>query len=491
VTPGNPPIITTVAGSGCSSCTGSFGGDNGPATSASLKTPRALFMDTTGLLYVADYLNNRIRVVNQNNIITTFAGTGTDTPFTGETIPALASNLYQPIDVKGDSLGNIYIADYNNFIVRIVDNNGIIATVFGTPTIRVFTSGRTLRLSGMNEPRAIWIDSLSTIYITDYNSIHRGILFSSPDISPNLFMKLVAGTNTVGFGGDGSAATSAQVRAIVPWVDTSGNVYIPDQFNSRIRKVTIDGVISTFAGSGTTSTAGTSGTLMGVSFNFPYAVVGDTAGTFLYISDRTFVWKYIYATNIVSRFVGGTPGYGGDDGPAISGRLSSPMGLWLTTSGVLYIADPGNNRIRKVVSDIISTVAGTTGPAGYSGDNAQATSASLNFPRGVYMDLNGKLFIADAGNNRIRILDTNNIITTFAGTGLATPFNGDSIPVLTANLNGPLDMKGDTLGNIYIAEENSCLIRVADISGIISVLFGSSSSCGYSPRNFSSIVCFK
>jgi sugar lactone lactonase YvrE len=477
ITAGDSPIITTVAGNGG----GFFAGDNGPAALSSLNNPLAVFMDTTGLLYIADSSNHRIRVINQNNIITTFAGTG-NTPYNGEKILALTANLNTPTDVKGGSLGNIYIADSLNAIVRVVDTNGIISTVFGKLNNHDFTAGRSPRLSGLKASGfwALWVDSQSTVYFSDFSSIHRGVVVSSPDIPPNLFMQLVAGTSSAGFGGNGGAATSAQVRAMIPWVDTNGNVYIPDQSNSRIRKVALNGIISTFAGSGTTSTTGTSGQLLTVSFNSPYSMVGDTAGTSLYISDRMFVWKYDYSSNIVSRFVGGAPGYGGDGGFAISGRLTDPMGLWLTSDNVLYIADAGNHRIRKVtVSGIISTVAGYGEAAYYSG-NDYATSSALNSPRAVFVDVNGRVFIADTGNNRIRMVYEIWLIT-FAGSGTPFAYNGYQLPLLsTANLNGPTDVKGDSLGNIYFAEGGGCLIRMADITGIVSELFGSSSSCGYS-----------
>jgi sugar lactone lactonase YvrE len=490
--------ITTVAGSG-SDC--NFSGDNGPATSAQLCDPQGVYMDTVGKLFIADTDNCLIRVVDTNNIITTFAGTFR-VDFNGDNLPATSANLKYPTDVKGDSAGNIYVTDIYNCMVRVIDNTGIISVLFGTPdrcSSGIISTVPVGRFSPIGSVRGMWIDSTATVYFSTQNVIRRGVLVAlppaPPDRFPNLFLKQIAGTGTEGNSAGNGPATLSQIWSYLPWVDSSGIVYIPysssDAFGGtqRIRKIDLAGIITTFGGTGSGSTAGTGGPINSVSFYLPYSIVGDTAATVLYISDQWYVWKYLFSTNIVTVFAhipNAAGGFSGDNGPATNGQLNSPRGLWLTTSGSLYIADIGNHRIRKVFisSGIMSTVAGSGGIPGYSygsftGDNAPAPSAKLNFPQGVYVDTNGKLFIADRGNLRIRVVDTNNIITTFAGTGTFS-FNGDYLPRLSANLNGPLDVKGDSAGNIYIAESDNCIVRVVDSSGIVSVLFGTPSSCGFS-----------
>jgi hypothetical protein len=231
------------------------------------------------------------------------------------------------------------------------------------------------------------------------------------------------------------------------WVDSTGSIFAADEQNYRIRKIDPNGIISTFGGSGTSGTISSSRPLSSAVFYRPYSIVGDF-GTLLYISDNYYVWKYLYSTGIVSIFAGtsSSQGYSGDAGPANNALLNYPKGLWLTTSGVLYIADSGNRRIRKVSSEIITTVAGSTNGGGYSGDNGLAWEAALNYPTSVYLDTLNKMFIGDTNNGRIRMVDTNNIITTFAGTDNSYPYNGDNIPATLANLNEPYDVKGDTLG---------------------------------------------
>jgi sugar lactone lactonase YvrE len=484
-------IITTVVGSGCSNgCSGSFSGENVPATSATLKSPSSVYMSTNGELFIADSENYRVRLVDTNQIITTFAGSGTSAPFNGNNIAATSANLNIPNDMKSDSLGNIFIADYSNCIIRMVDaNTKIISTVFGSPSSCGFTPGITDKTSPIGNPWGLWVDTLSRIYFSDHNAIHRSFTVPAPIPSALSFKTVLAGTGTSGYSGDGGPATSAQLNPRLPWVNSNGNIYIPDGDNYRIRKVDTSGIITTFAGSGAQSVAGGGGGTS-VSFYVPTCVVGDSAGTFLYISDRKYVWKYEFSSQSFFVFAGTTTsGFNTESGGAAVVQLNSPSGLWLTTSDELYIADYSNHRIRKVSSTIITTVAGSgscgavcTARASFSGDGSLATSAQLKNPLSVFMNTNGELFIADSENYRIRMVDTNQIISTYAGSGISTPFGGENLDATSANINTPKDVKGDSLGNIFIAENGNCIIRMVEANTrLISTVFGSSGSCNFTP----------
>jgi sugar lactone lactonase YvrE len=472
-------IITTVAGSGCSNgCTSAFSGENVPATSATLRLPRGVYVDTTGKLFIADTLNKRIRVVDTNNIITTFAGTGSGTSYNGDYIPAISAITRNPYDIKGDSAGNIYFADNANCLVRVIDTAGIISTLFGTPNScgsGFFSTVTVSRFAAITQPIGLWIDSASTVYFSDSKAVRRGSTVDFPpnraNPFPNMFLQSIPET----------------ASATIPWVDNSGVIYLPQNSPSRILKVDLSGIVSTFGGTGTSS----SGPIESVRFSSPCSIVGDRAGSVLYISDEENVWKYLFSTGnatvISNRNIGA--GFSGDNGPVSSAALNGPSGLWLTTAGILYIVDNGNHRIRKVVtsSGIITTVTGSSCVncgGSFSGDNGPATSALLNMPLGVYVDTMGKLFIADAENHRIRLVDVNGIITTFAGTG-STSFNGDRIPRLSTNLKSPSDVKGDSVGNIYIAEKDNCILRIVDNSGIVSALFGTPGVCSSTTGVFS------
>jgi len=333
-------IITTVAGNGVAG----FAGDSGPALSAELGAPIAVTMDAAGNLYIADYYYNaRVRKVGASTgIITTVAGNGS-TAYSGDGGAATSAGL-DPIGVAVDSAGNIYLADVNNHRVRKVTvSTGIITTV--------------------------------------------------------------AGNGTAGYSGDGGAAVSAELHfpeGIA--VDSSGNIYIADSSNNRIRKVTAStGIITTVAGNGTAGSTGNGGAATAAELNAPTLVAVDAGGN-LYISDHSgTVRKVTASTGIISAFAGtGVGGYSGDGGPATSAQLSYLEGMAVDTSGNVYIADSGNSVIRKVAasSGIITTVAGN-GTTGYLGDGFDALTAELNGPAGVAVDSVGNLYIAD-GNYRIR-----------------------------------------------------------------------------------------
>jgi hypothetical protein len=275
-------------------------------------------------------------------------------------------------------------------------------------------------------------------------------------------MKLIAGATTSGNSGSGGPATSAEICCNIPWIDTAGNIYTVEGCGSTkalIRKVSPAGIITAFGGTSTGFvTSGISGPIGSTSLNIPQSMVSSLDGTILYMSDLYYVWKYTFATNIISVYAGAsTLGYTGDGGSVAASKVYHPAGLWMTTANILYISDRSNHRIRKVTSsNIISTVAGSGCSGGcpalaFSGENVQATAATLSFPKSCYMNTIGKLYIADTSNFRVRVVDASGIITTFAGTGATTPFAGENIPATLANIN-PRDVKGDSAGNIYIAD---------------------------------------
>jgi trimeric autotransporter adhesin len=219
----------------------------------------------------------------------------------------------------------------------------------------------------------------------------------------------VAGTGSYGYSGDGGIATSAKLS--YPGgvaIDASGNIYIVDTGNSRIRMVTKStGIISTVAGTGSYGYRGDGGIATSASLNFPRGVAIDASGN-LYIADtdNNRIRMVTKSTGIISTVAGtGSSGYSGDGGLATSAALNYPRGVAIDASANIYIADFYNYRIRMVTKStgIISTVAGT-GSSGYSGDGGLATSAALNYPYGVAIDASGNIYIADTHNHRIRML---------------------------------------------------------------------------------------
>jgi hypothetical protein len=294
-------------------------------------------------------------------------------------------------------------------------------------------------------------------------------------VSPYLYMELIAGKSTGGFSGDNGPATSANLDARGVWKDSVGNVYITEQDSVRIRKINTNRIITTIGGDGTSSSAGVGGPLASIRFFKPWSIVGDDAGFF--VCDFVYVWRYEFVTDIAIVFAQSNTlpaGFSGDGGPATSAQLQLPDGLWKTTAGIVYIAEFDGNRVRKVtLNGIITTVVGT-GTSGFSGDGGPATLANINQPRAVYMDTVGVMFIAMHGSCHIRAVSSSGIISTIAGTGVCG-YNGDNIPAVNAQVAYPYDVKGDSAGNIYIADINNKRIRTISPDGIITALFGGGS----------------
>ena len=283
----------------------------------------------------------------------------------------------------------------------------------------------------------------------------------------------VAGNGPQGFAGDGGPAASASLN--YPYgvaVDASGNLFIVDFNNYRIRKVTASGTITTVAGNGTPGYSDYTGPATAVSSS-PHGVAVDASGN-LFIADGYFRIRKVSASGIMTTFAGGgnePVGFGGDGGPAISAELALPWGVALDASGILFITDSGNYRIRKVsASGIITTVAGN-GVLGFSGDGGPATAASFSTLAGVAVDASGNLFIADTGNSRIRKVSASGIITTVAGNGTFN-FSGDGGPAISASLYGPDGVAVDTSGNLFIADTGNSRIRKVSASGIITTVAG-------------------
>ena len=457
--------ISTVAGTG----TFGFSGDGGAAVAARLRTPRGVALDGSGNLYIAARNNHRIRKVDASSgNISTVAGTGTS-GFSGDGAAATAAQLNFPQDMALDGSGNLYIADRDNQRIRKVDSSGNITTVAGTGTQGFSGDGAAATAAQLNAPRAMALDGSGNLYFADTGNQRIRKVDSSGNIST------VAGGGPLG---DGGAAVAARLN--FPWgvaPDGSGNLYFADNFNHRIRKVDPSGNISTVAGTGTSGFSGDGTAAVAAQLHNPYGVALDGSGN-LYIADRDNqrIRKVDSTGNITTVAGTGTSGFSGDGAAATAAQLHNPYGVALDGSGNLYIADRDNQRIRKVDSTgNITTVAGT-GTSGFSGDGAAATAAQLHNPYGVALDGSGNLYIADRDNQRIRKVDSTGNITTVAGTG-TSGFSGDGAAAVAAQLRAPWDVAPDGSGNLYIADRGNRRIRKVDSSGVISTV-----AQGVSPR---------
>ena len=282
----------------------------------------------------------------------------------------------------------------------------------------------------------------------------------------------VAGNGGTGFNGDGGQATNTTLYysyAVV--VDQMGNFFVADTSNRRVRKVDTNGIITTVAGTGSIGFTGDGGPATSATLNQPKGVALDGYGN-LYISD----WansriRKVDTNGNISTIIGTNGiGFSGDGSPAYLAKISGPQNLTVDSWGNILVADTGNNRIRKIdTNGIITTIAGTNA-SGLSGDGGPANIARLSSPYGVNVDTFGNLLIADTYNNRIRKVDTNGIITTLSGT--ISGFSGDGGSAINAKLSLPSQVVPDSFGNLFIADTINHRIRMVDKSGNISTLAG-------------------
>jgi sugar lactone lactonase YvrE len=519
-------VITTVAGKGSSDLPslvdGGFGGDGGPAVSAQLNDPCDVAVDSTGNLYIADSTNRRIRKVSPDGVITTLAGNGTQ-GYSGDGGPAVSAQLNVPDGVAVDTEGNLYIADLFNNCIRKVTPDGVITTVTGNRVRGYRGDGSPAASAQLNDPCDVAVDSTGNLYIAD--SMNHRIRKVTPDGMITAIVAVTSGSII----GDGGPAVSAQlVNPSSVAVDSTGNLFIADSMNDRIRKVTNDGVITTVAGNGTRGYRGDGGSAVSAQLASPSSVDVDSAGT-LFIADTLnhCIRKITPGGTITTVAGNGQYGYSGDGGSATAARLFMPMGVAVSSAGNLYIADIGNNRIRKITPDgvittvsryrpvgggdensspdtsveelsqhniavdsveniyipdmfnsvykitpdgLTTTIAGN-GMLGFSGDGGPATAAQLFMPMGVAVDAAGNLYIADAGNNRIRKITPDGTIMTVAG-NRQFGYSGNGGQAKSAQLYWPRDVAVDAAGNLYIADTGNKRIRKVTPDGRINTVAG-------------------
>jgi uncharacterized protein (TIGR03437 family) len=397
-------------------------------------------VDSSGNLFVAVSANSTVDMIS-NGVLTVIAG-GVIAGFSGDGGPAINARLNDPLGVAVDGAGNIYIADSKNMRVRKV-SAGIITTIAGAGSGGLAGDGGPPANAQLFAPPAIAQDSLGNLYVADTgNNVIREV--SSGVITT------IAGNGVPGYTGDGGPSASAQLRAPAGvTVDSAGNLYIADSGNGVIRKIS-NGVITTFSSnsllaspsaiaidtsdnlyvvansgcevqfpglrlSGTTSpilkiSNGAVTTIApgSCSASKPLAVgmAVDSSGDLFYTQGSS---VYKIANGAATLIAGAGTGFSGDNGPAISARLSAPSGLAVDSAGSLWISDTGNQRIREVSNGIITTIAGTGPPAlqgfpTFAGDGGPALAAQLDNPQGILVSPTGQVFFADTGNNRIRLL---------------------------------------------------------------------------------------
>jgi len=495
-------IIHTIAGGVISA---------GAATSVDLPGPTSVAQDANGNIYIAvpsSYVVYKGTFSNNAWTLTAFAGVGVK-GFSGDGGPAISAALNGPLGVAVDNQGNVYFSDLNR--VREVTTDGIIHTIAGTgpycsPSWGVCGDGGLATAAQLDSPASLVINSAGDVYIADTGDNRIRLITKSTGI-----ITTVAGTGKTCDGptancGDKGPATSAYFDVPTGLAfDAAGNMFIGDTRDQRIRCVIAVlggcsdtsqtyavGTILTVAGSGQicpvpTNSCGDNGPPMQAKFANPSGIWMDNTGA-LYVVDQLIhrVRRVPFGPNAkVSTVAGnGTRGFSGDGGLATSAQLNLPYNIMLDSANNLWITDSGNQRIRKVTSGNVDTIAG----GGMGGDGGVPTGASFANPISVAWDSAGNYYIADTANNRIRKVTAgpNPTITTIAGTGNAG-YGGDGGPATSALLSSPNGVAVDAAGNVFVADTNNFIIReIAAGTGIISTVagtpekqcIGTSGNCG-------------
>ncbi|MEO8596040.1 MAG: SMP-30/gluconolactonase/LRE family protein [Candidatus Solibacter sp.] len=493
--------ISTFAGTGS---TGVFSGDGGPARSASLSLPTDVAVDGAGNVYIADFGNSKIRLVS-NGIITTVAGRTNGAPLIdGEA--AVNARLEGPTGVAPDRSGNFYFVEsglgsgsglaVSDYKVWKVAGSGIMTAFAGNGVPNNSSDGSPAIATQFNGSAGIAVSSNGTVYVSDTVNQRVRVFALNGTVST------LAGTGVAGFNGEIVPPKSAQLnRPVGVAVDAQGNWYVADTANSRVRKVQPGGNLFTIAGNGNAAYYGDGGPGTKGSVNQPEGVAVDAQGN-VYIADTLDnAIRKLTPEGIITTFAGtGASGYSGDNGPATQARLRLPKGVAVDGAGNVYVADTGNSQIRRIdatgyittvdtggslleprgvavdragnifIADtgnrvvrrvsagaLVTTIAGN-GECCYAGDGGLAIEGRLNQPAGIAVDGNGNVYFADPGNGAIRMLSpvsagiTVSAVTNAAsnlagaiapgeivvvyGTGLANVqsvlFNGVAVPALYA-----------------------------------------------------------
>jgi SMP-30/Gluconolactonase/LRE-like region/NHL repeat/FG-GAP-like repeat len=426
-------VVTTVAGLALT-----FGNTDGTGSAARFNGPRGIVIDSTGLLFVADTNNSRIRQMTADGVVTTLAGVGIgEVDGTGT-----AARFNGPWGIAVDSAGTLYVADTTNDTIRKITTGAVVTTIAGFRGSLGFADGYRIN-ARFARPNGVAVAADGTVYVADtFNNTIRKI--TSVGIVTTLAGLAGSSGST---DGTGSAARFFGPRGVA--VDNTGVVYVTDANNQTIRKITPAGVVTTLAG-----LAGSSGSADGAGntarFNQPSGIAVDSAGTLFVTDGNNHTIRMVTAAGVASTIAGTALMSGSADGTGSAARFNFPRGIAVDSTGTLYVADTNNQTIRKITSGgVVTTLAGAPTQSG----NTDATGSAARFsnPNGVAADGAGNLFVADSSNHTIRNVTAAGIVTTYRG-------SAGWIGALR-RFNSPVGIAADAQGFIYVADTANNVIR--------------------------------
>ncbi|HEY9900509.1 MAG TPA: IPT/TIG domain-containing protein [Pantanalinema sp.] len=455
-------LVATVAGPGSG-----YLGDGGPADQATLYDPRALAVDPQGAIYVSDFANHRIRRIDANGVITTVAGNGIAS--NGCDGPA-GSTPVTPLGLALGPNGVLYFADFwfsgqQNYRLRTLDlSTGMISSRVQNGMAYLDARGVAGVLSNFC-PEQVAVSPDGGVFAVE--SIRTLKWGPSTDA-----LRVAIGNETTDFGGDGIQAK--QARLFHPdglAKDASGNLYVADSYNNRVRKISPSGIITTVAGNGTSDGPAHDGMpAIEASLGRTTDVAVGSLGLYVACADSHRVWRVDPDGTLRAVIGNGNPGQGGDGGPAVDAQLARPVALCLDPGGTLFVAESDGRRIRRIGPDQrVSTIAGN-GDAGYYGEGGLATATGIGTPAGLACDAEGRLYLSDQQNHAIRRIEADGTIWTVAG-GFGSGYGGDEGPAYQGRLAMPAKLSYDG-STLYVADSGNHCIRAIDSAGVIRTVAG-------------------
>ena len=434
-------VVTTLAG-------GSGPGTNdGTGPAAKFHEPHGIAMDSSGTLYVADYENHMVRKVTSAGVVTTLAGGADIAGYADGQGTAARFMALQGIAV--DSAGNVYVTESGNKDVRKISPTGLVTTLAGG-------------VGKFGGPRGLALDASGNLYVGDYSANVVRKVTSTGVVS------LYAGTAPVAGSNDGTISTALFYGPSGVAIDNSNNLYVADTLNNTVRKISASGTVTTLAGfAGRTSSV--DGAATAARFQDPYAMAADGSGN-LYVADATdHSIRKITSNGTVSTLAGKGGSYGSEDGTGSAARFKTPLGIAVDTGGNVYVADTGNSTVRKITAaGVVSTLAGR---AGFEGSlDATGSAARFMSPYGITVDATGNLYVVES-SAAVRKISAAGVVTTLAGTSGTNGFtNGIGT---AARFSVPFDIAVDGAGNLYVSDHGNHAVRLITPAGVVTTLAGS------------------
>lgn len=435
-------VVTTLAGGS------GMGSTDGSGSAAKFSEPHGLVVDSAGNIYVSDYMNNTVRKVTAEGVVTTLAGSAGASGFTNG--QGTAARFASPQGIGIDSSGNLYLAESLNRSIRKITPSGLVTTFYDGSN------------GSFGSPRGVAVDASGNVFVADYSANVIRMITAAGVLS------LVAGTSPTPGSTDGASTAALFNAPSAVAVDSANNLYVADTSNNTIRKITSGGTVTTLAGLAGRSSS-VNGTGSAARFEDPYAIAVDSSGN-AYVADGTdHSIRKITAAGVVTTLAGNPGAFGSTDGSGSAALFKTPLGIAADSNGTVYVADTGNYTIRKITpAGVVTTLAGTAG----SGGSLDGTGAAARFdsPYGVATDSSGNVFVLDS-SGVVRKITSAGVVTTLAGTANANGFvDGTGT---AARFSVPFDLTIDSSGNIYVSDHGNHAVRKVTTAGVVTTLAGS------------------